>query len=157
MKKIKMDEALIRLADLGDLRGVPGAAATVVVTEGIYADVVFRDALKYFRLAHRDGNSARVFSSIKTAAITLAKAGFGEITLKIVDADDLEICPEWLHVDVDAPLDDVELWEQKLDQMGLNASIEELRSHLVDAPPGAESAGALKAFIAGYDRAIKDK
>lgn len=150
VKKIFMEEELIRLADLSSLSRLPNSMATIVKNGNqIFADVVFKDSSEYFRAAHRDGSPARSFGSVETAAKALVSSGFPEIVLKYLDEKKL---PEWIHVN------DIEFleWEQRFEAMGPYAPIDELKQHLKIAPDGAPSKDYLTAFIEGYDRAKRE-
>lgn len=148
MQRIHMEEVLIKLADLSDLTRMHGGVATVVSnSDGVYADVVFANSKQYFRTSHRDGKTARSFGAIETAVRALVSAGFPEVVVKHTD---LEILPEWIHADDD----EVIRWESKLDQMGIDAPIEELIKHRDNAPGEAPSLEFLSAYIEGYQRAL---
>jgi hypothetical protein len=147
MKKIFMEEVLMRLADLNSLVRRQNGVPTVVKNgELIYADVVFEHAGEYFRTAHRDGKVVRSFGAIETAVRALNTAGFAEVIVKNLDAVPP---PSWIH----ASDEEVIRWEAQLDQIGHNAPIEQLREMLSTAPAEASSREFLAVFLEGYDRA----
>lgn len=145
MKTIYMEEALIRLAQLPQLASLNDGEATVIKSgDRIYADVVLKGSLKYFRVAIRDGKQERVFGSVVTASMALSKAGFGHIKIKYVDGPNK---PEWIH----AKHDEVYVWEQTYHALKRKGSIAELRDHLAVAPEVSPLREMLQAFIDGYD------
>lgn len=149
MRKIMMEEILIKLVNLDQLPRRAEGVPVVVKTGGqVFADVVFKNALEYCRIAHRHSNNARSFGTIETAVRALNSSGFNDVIVKNLDITPL---PEEVHFNDESVIE----WQQKLDAMGHSAPVDELRQLLRDAPEGADKE-SLAVFLAGYDRAKRE-